>query len=452
VSPGRIIRAIAAAGALALLTATPAGAASAQRVLSCDRYNSCTDLLDFRADVGERNVVSVTVAQGAVVIRDGAGIRAGTGCLQVDGRAVSCAPSGGASRLAARFHLRDRADLLDARAMPASTRIDGGPGDDRLLGPLDHFGDFIGGSGDDRMVGGADADRFSEGRSANGSDTMLGGAGGDLVSYAQRRRGVHVDAEGDRDDGAPGERDRIVGVEAVYGGSGDDVLIGGPGADSLNGGYGRDLLRGRGGDDDLDGGDPRRWSPAYGPVPRSGDTIFGGDGADRIEGGLGRDRVNPGHGRDWVGTGGGVDRVLSRDGEVDVVLCGRGHPDTASHDRTIDYVEGCERHDPLDAYAVPLSWADPPDSLSLLVGCALVAPCSGRIVVTRDGIVLGEAPFSLRKDSHGYVYVNTPGRGAQPPADATVTVVSDTGYRETVSQDFRLSELCHGSRCFVSGL
>jgi hypothetical protein len=438
--------------ALFLSTAAPSTAATATRVLSCDRYNSCTDLLDFTAEAGERNVVTVAVSKGAVVIRDRAGIRAGTGCVQVDERAVSCAPSGGASTLEVQLDLRDRGDVLDARATPASTRIDGGRGDDRLLGPLDRFGDFSGGPGDDRMVGGMDADQFSEGRNANGSDTMLGGAGGDRVSYAQRRRRVHVDAQGDRDDGAPGERDRIVGVEAVLGGLGDDVLTGGPGADFLDGMHGRDLLRGRGGDDDLDGGDPRRWSPAYGPVPRSGDTILGGDGADRIDGGLGPDRVNAGHGRDWIGTGAGRDRVLTRDGDADVLFCGRGYPDTASHDRTIDFVESCERHDPLEVGAVPLSWADPPDSLSLLMGCPAVGPCSGRIVVTREGTVLGEAPFSMRRDSHGYVYVNTPGRGAQPLADATVTVVSDSGFPERTSEDFRLSDVCHGTRCFVGAL
>jgi hypothetical protein len=442
--------------ALSLSTAASSMAATATRVLKCDRYHSCADLLNFTAEVGETNVVTVAVAQDGVVIRDPAGIQAGTGCVQVNDHAVSCAPSGGASSLAARFDLRDRDDVLDARATPGSTRIDGGRGDDQLLGPLDHFGDFIGGSGDDRMVGGTETDQFSEGRSANGSDTMLGGAGSgslgaDRVSYAQRRRGVHVDAQGDRDDGAPGERDRVVGVEAVVGGFGDDVLTGGPDADYLNGMRGRDQLRGRGGDDDLDGGDPRRWSPAYGPVPRTGDTIFGGDGADRIDGGLGPDRVNAGHGRDWIGTGAGRDRVLTRDGEVDVALCGAGRPDMASHDR-IDFIESCERHDPLHVEAVPLLWADPPDSLSLLLGCPLVAPCSGRIVVTRGGTVLGEAPFSLRADSHGFVYVNMPGRGTQSLEDATVTVVSETGYPETTSEDFPLRDVCHGPRCFVAAV
>jgi hemolysin type calcium-binding protein len=440
---------------MAVLPSAPAGAATASRVERCYKFD-CVDYLDFAAGLGEANSVTVSVAQEAIVIRDLAALQAAAGCIQVDEHSVSCAPSRPGPVIQVRFDLRDGDDVLDARATPAFTRMYGGRGDDRLLGPLDDHGDFIGGPGDDRMAGGHRVDRFAEGTRANGSDTILAAGpdgrdfGADSVSYGRRRGAVHVDAQGDRDDGAPGERDRIVGVESVFGGLGDDVLIGGPGPDDLNGNHGRDLLRGGRGNDELSGGDPLSWYPESGPVPRTGDTIFGGPGFDRINGGLGPDSVNGGPGRDWIQTGGGADRIATRDGVMDTVFCGTGRPDAAVNDR-LDFVESCERHGALPQFAIPLSWGGPPELLALVVACPRSATptCEGRIVIKREETVIGEVPFSMRADSHGYIHVPTPGRSDQDPgalADATVTIVSTTASGDS-SEDFALSDVCYGIRC-----
>jgi hypothetical protein len=97
-------------------------------------------------------------------------------------------------------------------------------------------------------------------------------------------------------------------VEQV-GGAKRDRLRGGPTGDILSGRGGPDRLAGKGGDDCLAGG-------------RGSDRLRGGRGADDIAGGRGRDRID------------------SRDGERDVVRCGRG-ADRVKADRR-DRLRGCE--------------------------------------------------------------------------------------------------------------
>ena len=62
----------------------------------------------------------------------------------------------------------------------------------------------------------------------------------------------------------------------LYGGDGDDWLVGGAAADTLHGGAGSDVLIGRDGDDHLEGGD-------------GDDIIIGGTGDDTLVGGSGND-------------------------------------------------------------------------------------------------------------------------------------------------------------------
>jgi Ca2+-binding RTX toxin-like protein len=71
-----------------------------------------------------------------------------------------------------------------------------------------------------------------------------------------------------------------------------DTLYGGPGDDTLVGGYGNDILYG-------------------GP---GNDTLLGGGGADILVGGPGNDHIE---------TGNGGDTVYAKDGQVDFVICGK---------------------------------------------------------------------------------------------------------------------------------
>lgn len=178
---------------------------------------------------------------------------------------------------------------------PATSRLDGGAGDDILRNVGTKRADMTGGPGADQLFGGDGFDILAGGA---GSDLLDGGAGGgDSAQYGSdgvdRAAGVTATL-GDAlcNDGgaadtavtgatAPGctangaDRDRIVNVEAVSGSTGPDDLTGSEAAESL----------------------------------------VGGGGPDRVEGGGGPDRL--------LGDL-GVDLVLARDGLVDTtVACGR---------------------------------------------------------------------------------------------------------------------------------
>ena len=159
----------------------------------------------------------------------------------------------------------------------------GGSGDD----------DFNGGPGDDVMSGLAGDDSvFSD--EADGADIFNGGENYDYVSYEARDADLMIQvcaspsligcsaeecACSTMMSGAGDEQDRIVNVEDVTGGAGNDTIMGSEAADSLSGGPGddhlfglggSDLLYGEGGDDAFDGGSDGDYCAAFGGEPQSG--------------------------------------------------------------------------------------------------------------------------------------------------------------------------------------
>ena len=116
---------------------------------------------------------------------------------------------------------------------------------------------------------------------------------------------------GDGDDVYRGIGDgRVDGT--VFGGPGDDLLIGSHADDVLDGGDGSDELRGRGGDDVL-----------YGGV--GADLLIGGRGDDTLYGGAWSDTLLGGPGDDVLYGGGGADTLDG--GPGDDVLTGGPGPD-----------------------------------------------------------------------------------------------------------------------------
>jgi hypothetical protein len=87
----------------------------------------------------------------------------------------------------------------------------------------------------------------------------------------------------------------------------------------LDGGPGSQRIRGRGGDD----------------------RLRGGEGDDCIDGGAGRDVLSGNGGADVLRGGAGRDVLRARDGERDVVICGKGRDRSTVDHR--DRVRGCER-------------------------------------------------------------------------------------------------------------
>lgn len=133
----------------------------------------------------------------------------------------------------------------------------------------------INGRGGDDIIGGGNAGDVLSGsggwddlRPFGGNDKVNGGEGYDLVFF-QASHGIRADLGGGTARGQG--RDRLTSIEQMWGGGGDDVLIGngqgnwiaglagddvvkGEGkGDHLFGGSGRDLLRGGGGNDTIDG-------------------------------------------------------------------------------------------------------------------------------------------------------------------------------------------------------
>jgi Ca2+-binding RTX toxin-like protein len=82
----------------------------------------------------------------------------------------------------------------------------------------------------------------------------------------------------------------------VFGGDGNDTILGTPGNDLLDGGAGNDSIVGGAGNDTIQGGD-------------GNDTVVGGTGTDQLFGGAGSDTFvwNPGDGSDVVEGGDGTD-------------------------------------------------------------------------------------------------------------------------------------------------
>lgn len=139
----------------------------------------------------------------------------------------------------------------------ASEEIMGLGGDDHIhaLGGRDVL---EGGDGDDWLMGG------------RGNDVLDGGAGSDTADYSDVRDALTLDLtlRGRQPAGSAGS-DRLIGIENLVGGSGDDVLTGNNAANHLHGGAGDDTLSGVAGADVLMGGGGR-------------DLLIGGGGRDRF--------------------------------------------------------------------------------------------------------------------------------------------------------------------------
>jgi Ca2+-binding RTX toxin-like protein len=307
-------------------------------------------------DVVDEETVDVSLRDAGAVVTPGDGCQGGT-----DGAVVCRVALGGSFLITAR--LGDGDDFFTAArtcggfvvcvaveagagndvviGSGAADQLRGNGGDDTLEGLRGvGWGGFVptgneldGGYGDDRLKGGREYDLLVGGP---GADVLEGGRGFDTVSYGTRRLPVRVQIDGDADDGAPGERDRVgLDVELVVGGRGHDRLIGDGRANKFDGGPGRDVILGRAGPD----------------------FLVGGTGADVVRGGAGRDRLRAtwydpmGHAipterraRDLLYGGPDADILDSADDTADRVRGGRGS-DRAFIDSRLDRVRGIERVD-----------------------------------------------------------------------------------------------------------
>jgi hypothetical protein len=162
----RIWGIVAAAAALAVVAPTPALAGTARLKDVADPDLGAVQVLVYRADSGERNVVRAGFAGRSFTLSDAAGITPGPGCVAQGSTKVSCPLASGKGTGGFALVLGDRGD--SAASSGAQALIAGGGGNDRLSGSRspDTLG---GGSGNDRLWG------------RGGQDELAGGSGNDRI-------------------------------------------------------------------------------------------------------------------------------------------------------------------------------------------------------------------------------------------------------------------------------
>ncbi len=144
------------------------------------------------------------------------------------------------------------------------------------------------GNGNDTIVSGTGLSNITAGNGTNSitignaNSTVVGGTGSDTVTY-----NLSTNVYANIDTGFAGtslgtaQANRLVDIDHLTGGSGNDTLIGNNGDNILRGGAGNDSIYGGGGND----------------------TIYGGDGDDIIDGGTGNNIIYGGNGADIINGG-----------------------------------------------------------------------------------------------------------------------------------------------------
>jgi len=339
---------------LLLLQTSAAHAATAQVELRSGRYFQESAVLVVRGvgDEANRLTLAAEPAGGWTVTDEGAPVVPGEGCRAI-GAAARCVPPPVPSGQV-EIDAGAGDDLVRALG-DLSVRAEGGTGHDLLVGS----GRLSGGAGNDILVGGATSDWLHGGpgrdvlrgaggddmlsgdgsptppRSPAGEDDVLdGGPGIDSATYTERLAGVRGDLARSRA-GAGDEQDRLIAVEGLTGGSGNDRLVGDDGDNRLSGAGGDDILEGRRGADTLNSGaGVNRLSGGGGA-----DELLGGARRDLLRGGPGDDRLSSRSGSRMYGESGDDVLVITRSPAV--LSCGTGR-DVIAGTLAGERVDGCE--------------------------------------------------------------------------------------------------------------
>ena len=253
----------------------------------------------------------------------------------------------GSVSLSSQLRGGDGADIL--RGGDAADILDGGDGADTI------FGDIVAANavgsdatlqaqingGNDTINGGDGADSI---QGIAGNDVIDSGDGHDLVYGGQGADSVFADNGSDSLFGGLGN-DTLNGdggTDVVSGGFDNDLIYGGELADTLNGDEGNDIIRGNSGSDSIDGGadNDSILGDSGNDIINGGDgndTLNGINGNDSINGGAGNDRIIGGAGNDTATGGTGDDNLLGNGG--DDSLTGGGGADTVNGNAGDDIIE-----------------------------------------------------------------------------------------------------------------
>ena len=206
--------------------------------------------------------------------------------------------------------------------------VDGGNGDDTILGSPTYGDSVLGGDGVDNINGQGGNDSLDGG---NGKDAIVGGDGNDSLTGGDGSDNISGDLGNDTISGG-NHADVITGGDGddnidagqsndtVSGGNGNDTINGSDGQDSLSGDVGNDSILGGGDADDITGGADNDTLTGQ----SGNDIVSGGDGNDQVSGGAGNDSVSGDLGNDIVNGEAGNDIVNGNDGN-DTIFGGNGN-------------------------------------------------------------------------------------------------------------------------------
>jgi Ca2+-binding RTX toxin-like protein len=202
--------------------------------------------------------------------------------------------------------------------------IDGGNGNDVILG----------GYGNDELTGGA------------GNDTLNGGGGLDCAEYVISKSNLIINLQLGNASGTDIGNDKLISIEEVCAGSGNDLMTGtiriasqldgGGGNDTINGGSAADSLLGGDGADSIVAGKGNDYID--GGV--GSDVISGGDGADMIIGGDGNDSIHGGMGKDVISGGDGADSIAGGAGNDSFIFAAAADSTVSNSDQISDFTSG----------------------------------------------------------------------------------------------------------------
>lgn len=252
--------AIAVAGvALTFVTSAPAVAATV--AVTPDTPEGPPTTLVYRAAPGEANDVTITTNGayafvGWLVSDTGAPLTAGARCTALDAHTASCPFTESEINIAVDVDLGDLNDYASVAGacgaeeneedFPcAGVTVNGGSGLDIVFGSDAAPSTLYGGEGDDHLLAG---ERGAVLDGGPGDDWLIGAAGRDRLLGR---------AGDDRLDGHAGNDVARGGDDAdrISGGWGHDIISGGPGRDDLRGGPRDDTIYARDGyRDDVNGG------------------------------------------------------------------------------------------------------------------------------------------------------------------------------------------------------
>ncbi|MCX7422545.1 MAG: hypothetical protein NT013_23785 [Planctomycetia bacterium] len=317
----------------------------------------------------------------------------------------------------------------------SSIRVDGGNGNDTIVGSPFYGDSLLGGDGKDTISGQAGADTIDGGDGTDsiiggdgndsligedGNDTITGDAGDDIIAGGNHQDSIDGGAGNDTIDSGQsndvvngGDGDDFIngmdGADVLNGDAGNDSILGGALDDTINGGDGNDTLLGQAGQDSIDGqvGD---------------DSLSGGDGNDVVIGNVGNDVVNGDAGNDSLFGNEGNDQLLGGSGS-DVLdgfigndtLLGQGGSDTLKGGGGIDVLDGGAGNDLVDS-------ADPTPDVSVVT----VAVSSASIAEGNAGNV--NLAFTITLSAPSFLPVSV----TVSTADGSATAGSD--YTTIVNQ------------------